>query len=56
MEAKSKENAERLQILEHSTKESMDGYQKMLEAMSIKHEEDLEKLISDQKEKIDADQ
>lgn len=55
MEAKAKENQDRLSILEQATKDSIEGYHKMLEQMRIKHADALERLIADQKEKVDAD-
>jgi hypothetical protein len=55
MEAKAKENQDRLTILEQATKDSIEGYHKMLEQMRVKHDEALERLIADQKEKVDAD-
>lgn len=55
MESKAKENQDRLAILEQATKDSIQGCHTMLEQMRVKHEDALERLIADQKEKVDAD-
>jgi len=55
MSLKSKENTDKLEQLEEQTKESIEGYDKMLQQMKEKHGSDMERLVADQNEKIEAD-
>jgi hypothetical protein len=56
MTQKKKENEDKLEGLDVATKESVDGYNKMLKQMAEKHQGDMLRLNEDQQEKIEADQ